>query len=288
MNDPSHAATPDAENDSRRVERDDALPQHFCSRCSTELEHHSDYSESKMTHRHKLIYGNIGNIRCPFMRLRYCQWRYFSLSLSLLYRWGPCAARDFEARVSRFYVTLHLAVLIFCFRHRRALCGHLVRCDNHCPCYLVNNLCASVSSRFPSDNHHAGCTRVASKDRAVSSVAQQPRFICCVDLASPGWVKSDTAYTSLCLRCFTVVLVIAMVTQNTAACHHWGTSHAFCGLYTTSHVLSWFLAITLFGAAYAVYRRAVTIHGAALVPRPGPPPLVAAWRLSDVRTAKER
>ncbi|KAJ6616854.1 hypothetical protein B0H10DRAFT_2035970 [Mycena sp. CBHHK59/15] len=255
MNDPSHAATPDA---GKRL-----------SSCSTELEHHSDYSESKMTHRHKLIYGNISNIRCPFMRLRCCQWRY-------------SRSRDFEARVSRFYVTLHLTVLIFCFRHRRALCGHLVRCDNHCPCYLVNNLCASVSSRFPSDNHHAGCTRVASKDRAVSSVAQQPRFICCVDLASPGWVKSDTAYTSLCLRCFTVVLVIAMVTQNTAACHHWGTSHAFCGLYTTSHVLSWFLAITLFGAAYAVYRRAVIIHGAALVPRPGPPPLVAAWRLSDV------
>ncbi|KAJ7289184.1 hypothetical protein C8J57DRAFT_1276943 [Mycena rebaudengoi] len=54
---------------------------------------------------------------------------------------------------------------------------------------------------------------------------------------------------------------------------------ANCALFTTSHVLAWFLWITLFSAAFAIYRRAVSIHGKAMVPRPG---VVAAWRLSDI------
>jgi len=50
------------------------------------------------------------------------------------------------------------------------------------------------------------------------------------------------------------------------------------GLFTTAHALAWFLIITLFGAAFATYRRAVNIHGA-LVPNPA---MISAWRLSDI------
>ncbi|KAJ7640900.1 hypothetical protein DFH06DRAFT_625084 [Mycena polygramma] len=38
-----------------------------------------------------------------------------------------------------------------------------------------------------------------------------------------------------------------------------------CGLFTSAHVLSWFLIITLFSAAFATYRKAVTTHGTAMV-----------------------
>ncbi|KAJ7185535.1 hypothetical protein C8R46DRAFT_381609 [Mycena filopes] len=55
-----------------------------------------------------------------------------------------------------------------------------------------------------------------------------------------------------------------------------------CGLFTAAHVFSWLLIVVLFSAAYATYRRAVTIHGSALVPIPRAPPMAPAWRLSSI------
>ncbi|KAJ7289203.1 hypothetical protein C8J57DRAFT_1276980 [Mycena rebaudengoi] len=78
------------------------------------------------------------------------------------------------------------------------------------------------------------------------------------------------------------ILVVAMLTQNTEICTGWGKSHVGCAMFTTSHVFSWVLFIALFYTAYAIYSRAVAIHGAALVPLPGPPPVIAAWKLSVV------
>ncbi|KAF7356241.1 hypothetical protein MVEN_00955600 [Mycena venus] len=75
-----------------------------------------------------------------------------------------------------------------------------------------------------------------------------------------------------------ILLIVGMIPENHYQCIWSGTS---CGLFTTAHVLTWFLAIALFGAAYATYRRAVKIHGATMVPDPSPP-MVAAWRLANV------
>ncbi|KAJ6582004.1 hypothetical protein B0H19DRAFT_1061481 [Mycena capillaripes] len=54
-----------------------------------------------------------------------------------------------------------------------------------------------------------------------------------------------------------------------------------CHLFTAAHVFAWLLIVSLFSAAYATYRRAVNIHGNTLVPLPAPP-MVAAWRISNV------
>ncbi|KAJ6520824.1 hypothetical protein B0H19DRAFT_1252144 [Mycena capillaripes] len=55
-----------------------------------------------------------------------------------------------------------------------------------------------------------------------------------------------------------------------------------CVIFVFVDILSWSLFITLFGAAYAMYRRAIMLHGKTLVPVSKSPPLVAAWRLSHI------
>ncbi|KAF7344562.1 hypothetical protein MSAN_01938200 [Mycena sanguinolenta] len=52
-------------------------------------------------------------------------------------------------------------------------------------------------------------------------------------------------------------------------------------LFYAAHAFSWILVVTLFSAAYATYRRAVAIHGTTMT-IPPPPPMVPAWRLSNV------
>ncbi|KAJ7763629.1 hypothetical protein DFH07DRAFT_396383 [Mycena maculata] len=79
------------------------------------------------------------------------------------------------------------------------------------------------------------------------------------------------------LACSWIVFMIAMMTQNARACDRWSHSRLTCGLFTTIHVLSWWLIIILFSAAYATYCRAVRIHGSTVVAVP-----VAAWRFSDI------
>ncbi|KAJ7464529.1 hypothetical protein FB451DRAFT_1370284 [Mycena latifolia] len=59
-------------------------------------------------------------------------------------------------------------------------------------------------------------------------------------------------------------------------------SSAACVTFVAVDILVGSLALALFWAAYAVYRRAVALHGATMVPIPGPQPLVPAWRLAHV------
>jgi len=105
---------------------------------------------------------------------------------------------------------------------------------------------------------------------------------------SPGKLgRTSVQVHVLCMLAGTwVVFMIAMLSQNPSACQ-WRSGGLTCGLFTTVHVLSWFLIFTLFGAAYATYRRAVTIHGAHLVAIPAPPPLIPAWRLSEIADGPE-
>ncbi|KAJ7117474.1 hypothetical protein C8R44DRAFT_790795 [Mycena epipterygia] len=108
--------------------------------------------------------------------------------------------------------------------------------------------------------------------------------------SSPMLGRTIVQIRVLCaLACSWIIFMIAMATQNGTACERysafsrWGwASDATCGLFTTVHVLSWFLFLILFAAAYATYRRAVTIHGAVLVPVPAPTPLVPAWQLANI------
>ncbi|KAJ7289183.1 hypothetical protein C8J57DRAFT_1276941 [Mycena rebaudengoi] len=84
------------------------------------------------------------------------------------------------------------------------------------------------------------------------------------------------------------MMAVAMLVLNKEACgqdpwrRYSKNKEAACGLYTTSHVFAWILCIILYTAAWMVYSRAVSLHGKAKVPRPGPPPVIAAWRLTDV------
>ncbi|KAK7024922.1 hypothetical protein R3P38DRAFT_2778906 [Favolaschia claudopus] len=75
-----------------------------------------------------------------------------------------------------------------------------------------------------------------------------------------------------------IPFIIGMLATNQHFCY-W--SDTYCGLFTSAHVLTWLLVISLFGAAYATYRRALEVYGSNLVPIPSPP-MVAAWRLSEV------
>ncbi|KAF8216993.1 hypothetical protein K438DRAFT_1953871 [Mycena galopus ATCC 62051] len=73
-----------------------------------------------------------------------------------------------------------------------------------------------------------------------------------------------------------IFLIVGMVGTNHSLCRWASVS---CGLFTSGHVLTWFLVITLFAAAYATYRQALTIHGTGTTIVPVP---VAAWRLANV------
>ncbi|KAJ7314370.1 hypothetical protein DFH08DRAFT_895285 [Mycena albidolilacea] len=75
-----------------------------------------------------------------------------------------------------------------------------------------------------------------------------------------------------------IPLIVGLLATNSRVCW-WGG--ATCGLFTSAHVFVWFLVIVLFGAAYATYRRAVKMHGSALVPLPSPP-MVPAWRIASL------
>ncbi|KAJ7464520.1 hypothetical protein FB451DRAFT_1403191 [Mycena latifolia] len=83
----------------------------------------------------------------------------------------------------------------------------------------------------------------------------------------------------LCALGFSWILFISGTMKLNARFCNWGS--VACGLFTTIDVLIWILMIVLFSAAYATYRRAVAIHGTNMVPILTPP-MVAAWRLSDI------
>ncbi|KAJ7625630.1 hypothetical protein FB45DRAFT_921887 [Roridomyces roridus] len=84
-----------------------------------------------------------------------------------------------------------------------------------------------------------------------------------------------------------LIFMIAMLAKNHNACTGWGPTGVSCGMFTTTHVLSWFLIATLCAAVYATYLRAVALHGTNLVAVEAPPPLVEAWRLSNIDDAVE-
>ncbi|KAJ7266947.1 hypothetical protein B0H12DRAFT_140932 [Mycena haematopus] len=101
--------------------------------------------------------------------------------------------------------------------------------------------------------------------------------------------RTLTQIRVLCALGVSWLLVLhALTTTQTSPniCHrYWNhnrdTNRACRGLFTAAHVFAWVLTITLFSAAYATYRRAVAIHGTAVVPVPEPV-VVPAWRLSGV------
>ncbi|KAJ7359208.1 hypothetical protein DFH08DRAFT_845407 [Mycena albidolilacea] len=76
-------------------------------------------------------------------------------------------------------------------------------------------------------------------------------------------------------------LMAGIVTLHTSTGSRCGWNGDCQRLFFAAHAFSWILIVTLFSAAYATYRRAVTVHGTELV-RPPPPPMVPAWRLSGV------
>ncbi|KAJ6581997.1 hypothetical protein B0H19DRAFT_521977 [Mycena capillaripes] len=85
------------------------------------------------------------------------------------------------------------------------------------------------------------------------------------------------------LAVFWLFLSGVMVPVNSQYCElrGWRRRGDSCRLFTAAHVFTWLLIVSLFSAAYATYRRAVNIHGRTLVPLPAPP-MVAAWRISNV------
>ncbi|KAF7370261.1 hypothetical protein MSAN_00657200 [Mycena sanguinolenta] len=86
----------------------------------------------------------------------------------------------------------------------------------------------------------------------------------------------------LCALALTwILLIIGMITQNIQECSWsgWGVSAPTCSLFTSAHVFTWFLVITLFAAAYATYRRALAMHGKRTTMVPVPVP---TWRLASV------
>ncbi|KAF7370262.1 hypothetical protein MSAN_00657300 [Mycena sanguinolenta] len=101
----------------------------------------------------------------------------------------------------------------------------------------------------------------------------------------------------LCALAFTWILsLVGMITQNTRECAwHWyrvswgngrmSSGHyvntVSCALFTSADVLTWFLIITLLGAAYATYRRAITMHGTSTTMVS-----VATWRLANAGEAE--
>ncbi|KAJ7117476.1 hypothetical protein C8R44DRAFT_790804 [Mycena epipterygia] len=96
--------------------------------------------------------------------------------------------------------------------------------------------------------------------------------------SSPMLGRTIVQIRALCaLACSWIIFMVAMATQNGMACERWSwAADATCGLFTTVHVLSWFLIFVLFAAAYATYSRAVTIHGVQVMV------LVPAWQLANI------
>ncbi|KAJ6517798.1 hypothetical protein DFH09DRAFT_233093 [Mycena vulgaris] len=186
-------------------------PQHFCARCSSELESHQDHKEPKpWTPRHILI--------IVAMVLSTLMFTFSVAEMATAYRFeSPSILQVFVALWTDVTMSFLGLLLYMGLRHesRRKL----------------------------------GRTDVQIK--AMSALAF-------------SWI----------------IFMLPMMAENPEACHGWRTTSETCGLFTTVHTLAWFLIIVLFGAAYATYRRAITIHGNRMVPLPAP--LVPAWRLSDI------
>ncbi|KAJ6530048.1 hypothetical protein DFH09DRAFT_1327009 [Mycena vulgaris] len=197
----------EAENASR------SSPQHFCARCSSELESHQDHKESKpWTPRHILI-----------------------------------------------IVAMVLSTLIFTFSVAEMATAHRFESPSILQVFVA--LWTDVTVTFLGLLLYMGRRRESRRKLGRTDVQIK--------------VMSALAFSW-------IIFMVAMMTQNREACHHnlWRPTSETCGFFTTVHILSWFLIIVLFGAAYATYRRAITIHGNRMVPLPAP--LVPAWRLSDI------
>ncbi|KAF7344574.1 hypothetical protein MSAN_01939500 [Mycena sanguinolenta] len=80
---------------------------------------------------------------------------------------------------------------------------------------------------------------------------------------------------------FLLLAMMGLQFTRDAICHGYWNDAGCRGLFIAAHVFSWLLMFTLFAAAYATYRKAVTIHGATMVPLPETV-MVPAWRLSGV------
>ncbi|KAJ6488045.1 hypothetical protein C8R45DRAFT_264525 [Mycena sanguinolenta] len=78
---------------------------------------------------------------------------------------------------------------------------------------------------------------------------------------------------------FLLLAILGVQFTRDAICYRYWNDGACLGLFIATHVFSWFLMFTLFASAYATYRRAIAIHGVALVSLPK---VVPAWRLSGV------
>ncbi|KAJ7625629.1 hypothetical protein FB45DRAFT_921883 [Roridomyces roridus] len=96
----------------------------------------------------------------------------------------------------------------------------------------------------------------------------------------PDWKLSRTIVQVriLCaLACVWIVFMIGISPVNHHACD-WGYTNS-CGFLTTINVFIGLLFVTLFFAAYVIYRKAVATHGTAPVTVTVP---TAAWRVSTI------
>ncbi|KAJ7699041.1 hypothetical protein B0H17DRAFT_1049975 [Mycena rosella] len=191
---------------------DNGQLQHYCARCSSQLESHQDNKESQpWTMRHSLIIVAIILSSVIFI------FSVVEMSTGRVFR-GPSILQIFVVIWTDMTITF-LALLLYMGRRRQA--GR----------------------------------------RKLGRTVAQVRVLCA--LAS-SWT----------------IFMTIMMALNPRACG-WYSNDVVCGLFTTIHVFTWFLIITLFWAAYATYRRAVTIHGTNMVPLPTTP-MVSAWRLSNI------
>ncbi|KAJ7314369.1 hypothetical protein DFH08DRAFT_895284 [Mycena albidolilacea] len=77
-----------------------------------------------------------------------------------------------------------------------------------------------------------------------------------------------------------IVFACSLAALNENVCRR--DSAVVCFLFVIEHILCWALVIAVFGTAYAIYHRAVSLHGHRLVPVPDPSSPVAAWRLAHI------
>jgi len=191
--------------------------QHFCARCSSELELQHGYTDSK---------------------------------------------KKSNLRAKLIFVAIVLSFMIFAFAvAEMATAGYF---DSPTILQLFVALWTGVTITILSFLLYMGCRR-PSPDQSRHPLGRTPIQIYILCALAVTWI----------------IFMIAMMTQNPVVCARW-YGPVPCGMFTTAHVLSWFLIIALFWAAYATYRRAVAIHGTSSVVIQTPPPLVEAWRLSDV------